>query len=138
MDTFRHKIVLNCGFFLALWWGYYFILKIPYFLVKEIYDYDDVVSTLTIVLIFFICFYIGLVFKPYRFKFFTGRMDGVTITNSDLIKLCIITIALNAVYNFYQYGTLNFIESIKNLSERRENTEWGGSGIYILFSHCID
>lgn len=133
MDTFRHKIVLNCGFFLALWWGYYFILKIPYFLVKEIYDYDDVVSTLTIVLIFFICFYIGLVFKPYRFKFFTGRMDGVTITNSDLIKLCIITIALNAVYNFYQYGTLNFIESIKNLSERRENTEWGGSGIYIYY-----
>ena len=69
LELFKLKIELNCGFFLFLWWFYYFVMKIPYFIFYENYDYGTLLETLNLVFVFVVMFYLGLFFKPLNIKF---------------------------------------------------------------------
>ncbi|CAM8509814.1 hypothetical protein MOMOMM108M1_17930 [Morganella morganii] len=67
---------MNCSFFLLLWWGYYFWLKIPYFIYNEKYDLDFLYLSLSIVFVYFLGFLLGTFIKVFKLNFFTRRMNS--------------------------------------------------------------
>ncbi|WP_170963286.1 O-antigen polymerase [Vibrio kanaloae] len=133
MDFLKFRLSLNCSFFLALWWSFYFLIKIPYFIINEVYNEDILIITLCLVLTFFISFYIGIGFiKPLPLGN-VKYLERYSMNNTDTMPYLFIltTIVIFVIYNLYKYGTLNVFDSVMSLGERREKTQWGGVGIYV-------
>ena len=116
------KIKMNCSFFLLLWWGYYFWLKIPYFIYNEKYDLDFLYLSLSIVFVYFLGFLLGTFIKVFKLNFFYTTNEFILKTSTrKIVFLFFILVITILFYNYNKYGTLNIVESISSMKENRKN-----------------
>ncbi|MCR9503697.1 O-antigen polymerase [Vibrio alginolyticus] len=134
MKFIKANVHLGCALFLSIWWGYYFVLKIPYYItVIGPGDSNYITIALLMIIIYLTLFFLGLQINNFNFNSLINKSIDDRLNVKKISLLCIITIIMLCIYNLNRYGTLNFIDSIKQLSERRENTTWGGVGIYLYY-----
>ncbi|MEY1239604.1 O-antigen polymerase [Providencia manganoxydans] len=128
------KIKMNCSFFLLLWWGYYFWLKIPYFIYNEKYDLDFLYLSLSIVFVYFLGFLSGTFIKVFKLNFFYTTNEFILKTSTRKIVFLFFTLVIIMLfYNYNKYGTLNIVESISSMKENRKEITWGGITVYFSF-----
>ncbi|EHK9549418.1 hypothetical protein HWU04_004648, partial [Vibrio alginolyticus] len=134
MKFIKANVHLGCALFLSIWWGYYFVLKIPYYItVIGPGDSNHITIALLMIIIYLTLFFLGLQVNNFNFNSLINKSIDERLNVKKIYLLCIVTIVMLCIYNLNRYGTLNFIDSIKQLSERRENTTWGGVGIYLYY-----
>lgn len=136
VGVFSFRVQVGCWFFLLLWWGYYFVIKIPYFLIHGEYNYEALLITMLMILVFFLAFYLGSFSNRYiDLQFPKMSLHGLEIGRSGLdgrmLLFIISSLFVFAAYNKIKYGTLNPLESIAGLKARREDMVWGGSSVYL-------
>ncbi|MBS9950501.1 oligosaccharide repeat unit polymerase [Vibrio alginolyticus] len=128
------KVKMNCSFFLILWWGYYFWLKIPFFIYNEPYQSSFLYLSIIVVLVYFVGFLVGTLFKPFKIRAYLKSDYYIShVKNTRVALLFVVLMLIMTSYNYSKYGTLNFLESISSMKENRENVTWGGMSVYVSY-----